>query len=230
MVTKSAKRLAVGLIILVTLTTNKPAKRGRDRKAFAFIGGRAQGKSTLIKKLLDSFYSKAQKDKVLILTPTVPPAYEKVKEVDLEFLQTKNWYGMVRYYNHDDAKQMLKDVHHLCIQGKLRKGCIVFEDCTNYIDPWPAESIRNFLVNMRMFDLDLIFTTHALRFLPKFCRGMVNYITVFKTAETFENPKELRQLAYPNYHHLYIGWQEVMHTQRDESSFVQAYRTVDTGL
>lgn len=206
------------------------AKRGRDRKSTAVVGGRAQGKSSLIKRLLDKCYKKSKGDKVLILTPTVPPAYEKVKEVSLEFLQTKNWRGMVRYYNHGDAKQMLKDIHDLCIAGKLRKGCVVFEDCTNYIDPWPAESIRNFLVNMRMFDLDLIFTTHALRFLPKFCRGMVNYVTVFKTAETFENPKELKQLAYPNYHKLYEGWCEVMAEPRDESSFIQPHRSVDTGL
>lgn len=202
----------------------------RDRLAMAVIGGRAQGKSTFIRKqLIDKAYNPKNKDKVLILTPTVPPAYADIDEVTLEVLQTRKWHGKLRYYNHQSAKQMLKDIHDLCTSGKLSKGLIVFEDCTNYIDPWPAESIRNFLVNMRMFDLDLIFTTHALRFLPKFCRGMVNTITVFKTLETFEQPHELKSLEYPNYKQLFENWQSVMKAERVQG-FIQPHLTLQTGL
>lgn len=197
--------------------------------AMALIGGRAQGKSTYArKKIIEPCYD-LRTDKILVLTPTVPPAYGDIREVTLHELQNRRWHGMLRYYNHQSAKQMLKDIHDLCTANKLRKGLLVFEDCTNYIDPWPAESIRNFLVNMRMFDLDLIFTTHAIRFLPKFCRTMVNTVTTFKTAENFRSPEELRQLGYANYEALYNGWKYVMEQPKVEG-YIQAHRTIDTGI
>lgn len=219
----------------------------RDRIAGAIIGGKAQGKSTLtVEHILPAYDLK--KDRVLILTLTDPPAYAKFKRVkhnkdktgsedtaktiftDNPLEALKKWKcGVVKYYNFQDAKQMVKEVHDLCVGGYLRRGAVVFEDCTNYIDPLPAESIRNFLVNHRMFDLDLFFTTHALRFLPKFCRGMVSNVTVFKTNEAYEKASELRTYQYPNHHALFKGWKECMDAPRKPGR-IQHHVTIETGV
>jgi hypothetical protein len=200
----------------------------RNYEAHALIGGRGQGKSSYARKLFDAYDLRSQR--ILVLTATLPPAYKDITEVK-DINQLKRWKrGMVRYYNHESPKQMLKDIHDLCVQGYIRNGLVIFEDCTNYIDPWPAESIRQFLVNCRMFQLDLIFTTHALAFLPKFVRRMVNTITVFKTAETFETPKEVKQLGYPNYEAVYDAWQECMRAPKNNRSYVQHYVTIETGI
>lgn len=207
-------------------------KRGRNWEAHAIIGGNGQGKSTFAKRDLFPAYdtSKEGGQKILILTSTDPPAYDKYRRIN-NLNDLMRWkHGIVKYYNHESPKQMLKDIHFMCVQGFLKFGAIFFEDCTNYVDDKPGESIKQFLVNRRMFELDMFFTTHALRFLPKFCRGMCNTVTVFKTAEVFEKPNEVRTLFYPNYEQLYLAWREVMATPHDKNNFVQHHLTVTTGL
>lgn len=200
----------------------------RDWESHGIVGFRAQGKSPLVRDLFKCYDLRSQK--ILVLTPSIPKAYEGFPVIkNIESLQ-RRWKGVFLYYNHQSAKQMLKDVHDLVTNGYLKNGLIVFEDCTNYIDPYPSESIKNFLVNNKNYDLDLIFTTHMLRLIPKFCRGMLNSITVFKTNEVFEKPQEMRALDYPNYTELYNAWKRVMAAPNDKKKFIQYHETILTGV
>lgn len=209
----------------------------RNRLANAIIGGNGQGKSSFTAEIIEKVYL-PRGERVLILTSQDPPAYKKYPRIenieDLLFVKK----GAVKYYNPYNSKQMLSQIKELCLigidtpKGKkyFRNGLVVFEDCTNYISANPQEELKNFLVDRRMADLDLIFTTHAIRFLPKFVRGMVNSVTIFKTAETFENSKEIQRLAYPNYHELFQAWKKVMNTPDNPKKFIKAHETITTGI
>lgn len=210
-------------------------KTGRDRLANAIIGGKAQGKSTFIKKLIALYNGPT--DKVIILTSQNPPAYEKFKRVqsidDIKRLKK----GVVKYYDYDNPYQMINNLRDLATKGwetsqghqVFKTGAIVFEDTTNYLEHNPPRGVKNFLVDHRMMELDLFFVTHALRFLPKFVRGMVSTITVFKTAETFNKPEEVRTLGYPNSENLYNAWCQVMNTPKT-NDFIQPHITIETGV
>lgn len=200
----------------------------RNWEAHGIIGGNAQGKSSLIVDLLTAYDMRSQK--VVILNNTNPPAFQRFKFIDSPERLKGKWHGVVRYHNPDGFKQSMNDIYQLASDGYLSNGAVVFDDCTKYIEPWPPEVIRNFLVDRRMFSLDLFFTTHALRFLPKFVRGMVNTITVFKTAEVFEKPSELKTLEYSNYHTIYQEWTRVMATPHNPKKYIQEHSTVETGI
>jgi hypothetical protein len=199
-----------------------------DAKASAIIGGVKQGKSSLVVNIIDKCYDK-RSHKIVILNNSAPIAFEKYTFFNTPQVLKRNWHGVIRYHNPEGFKQTIRDVYEAASSGHLRNGAVIFDDCTKYIDANPAEDIKNFLVDRRMIGLDLIFTTHALRFLPKFCRGMINSVTIFKTAETFESEKEIKALQYPNYSAIYKAWKDIMN-QPATSRHIQPHHTITTGI
>jgi len=196
-----------------------------DYEAHAIIGRKHTGKSTFAHSFFKGYNLK--QDKVLIITETDPGAYSKIKRID-NIEKLKAWKcGVLKYYDFDAENdfKMLIDVYKLAADNRLSDGLIIFEDCTNYIDANPHRVVKKFIVNHRMYHLDLIFTTHSLAFLPKFCRRMVSTITIFKTLDTFSKGEDLRSLHYPNAQNIYRAWVEVMNSP-DEHYCI----TISTGL
>ncbi len=204
-------------------------KINENVEAHVIIGGNKQGKSSLVAQLIKGSFDK-RREKVVVLNSSNPLAFAGYDYHEDAKILKRNWHGVIRYHNPAGYKQTLTDVYQAVVGGYLYNGAIVFDDCTKYIDPWPAEDIRNFLVDRRMYGLHLFFTTHALRFYPRFCRGMTNTITVFKTAETFNKPEEIRALSYPNSDKLFLAWDFVRDTPNDPKKHIQFHLTVDTGI
>lgn len=200
----------------------------RDREAHAIIGGNQQGKSSLVKQIIENGYDK-RKHQIVILNTTNPKAFQSYFFASGKTQLQKKWKGVIRYHNSNGYKQTLQDVYELTVEGYIRNGAIVFDDCTKYMGSNPPEKIKEFLVDRAMYDIDLYFTTHSLAFLPAWVRRMVNTITVFKTAETFEQERELKDLLYPNYRAVFHAWQKVM-AAKPVNSFIQPNYTVATGV
>ncbi|MCW5907317.1 MAG: hypothetical protein KIS94_05625 [Chitinophagales bacterium] len=200
----------------------------RDREAHAIIGGNQQGKSSLINELITKGYDK-RCEKIIVLNSTNPKPFQSYFFCSSPLQLKKKWNGIVRYHNSTGYKETLDDIYQLCADGYLRKGAVVFDDCTKYIGFNPPQKIKDFLVDRAMYDLDLYFTTHALAFFPAWCRRMVNTVTVFKTAETFETSRELKELGYPNYERIFAAWQQTMQT-KSTKNFIQPHITIATGV
>jgi hypothetical protein len=200
----------------------------RDCEAHAIIGGNQQGKSSLVNLLISKSYDK-RSQKVIVLNSSNPLAFQSYFFANNVSQLARKWNGVVRYHNPDGYIQTLNDIYTLAVDGHLRNGAVVMDDCTKYISYNPPQNIKDFLVDRAMYGLDLYFTTHALAFFPAFCRRMVNTITVFKTAENFEKPNELKQLVYPNYNELFSAWSEVMAAPKTKK-FIQPHLTVATGV
>lgn len=179
---------------------------GRQHERHAFIGVNGTGKSTVIEDILRKSYDTKTK-KILIITQTNPPAYDKYKRVH-SYEALKNWKsGIIKFYDYDnDPFKMLGQLIDLCDKGFLQNGCFVFEDCTNYVDANPHRSVKSFIVNHRMYDIDLFFTVHALDLLPKFLRKFMHSITVFKTGDVFDSSRDLKTLKYMNHVEMYNAY------------------------
>lgn len=200
----------------------------RDREAHAIIGFKAEGKTTFVRKVADASYD-YRTDKVIVICNTVPPALADLSYVDNPEKLRKGWVGIIRYFNPEGYEETVSDIVDLVEQGYIKKGAIFFDDVTKYITANPQEKIKRVLTDHRMRDLDLFFITHALRMLPKFCRAMISTVTMFKTAENFEHPRDVRQLDYSNYEAIYHGWKKVKATPRIPG-YIQTHVTVETGV
>lgn len=196
-----------------------------DYEAHAIIGRKHTGKSTFTHRFFQNYDLK--RDRVLIVTETNPNAYRGITRID-NIQKLSAWKsGVVKYYDFDSPNdfEMLIEVYNLCAKGIFKNGLCIFEDCTNYIDANPHRVIKKFIVNHRMYKLDLVFTTHSLAFLPKFCRRMISTITIFKTGDTFSKWQELAALGYPNGKNLYNAWVKVMNHPDEHFSI-----TISTGI
>ncbi len=203
----------------------------RDWEALGIFGGKGQGKSGLVRKLITKCYD-MRSQKVVILNNTNPPAFQDYMLVQSPGALMKRWRGVVRYHNPNGCRAGLEDICKLIADGYISNGCVVLDDCTKYIDPNVKHHVKEILVDHRMRDLDLMFTTHALRFMPPFCRAMISTITVFKTGETFDRPAEIKALGYPNYNELFNAWKIIEATPevKKPKDFIQPFRTIETGV
>lgn len=185
-------------------------KNERLHERHAFIGVNGTGKSTAIKSLFDLYDLKQQR--ILIIAETDPPAYDKYKRVktyeDLKRFKT----GVVKFYDYENNPfEMLARIRNLYNEGYLRNGLCIMEDCTNYIDANPHRDVKAFIINHRMWDLDLIFATHAFSLLPKFMRKFMHSVTVFKTGDVFESERDLLRLGYMNHFEMYNAFLKARH-------------------
>lgn len=178
----------------------------------AIIGVNGTGKSTFtVKKIIPAYDMRTQK--AVVVTETIDnPVYNRFEAItDYETLQTLK-RGCIKFWDFDAENDfmILVKLHDIIARGALRNGCIIFEDCTNYVDANPHRIVKKFVVNHRMYNLDLFFTTHALTDLPKWFRKRMNFITLFKTGDNFRNENDVRALGYTNYRAVYEAWVKVM--------------------
>lgn len=197
----------------------------RQNESHAIIGAKGTGKSTFTRDLINASYN-ASNQRILIVSQTDPGAYADLPRIDtLSKLATWKGNGIVKFYSNEGAAKMMAGLVTLAQKGVLKNGLIVFEDCTNYITANPHESIKNFLVNHRMYNLDLIYTTHSLKFIPKFFWKLLASVTVFKTLDTFTSYKEVEAREVPNAMAVFSAWQKV---KLNHSQFF--HLTIKTGL
>jgi len=87
---------------------------------------------------------------------------------------------LIKRWNPTDKRA---GIDFLIQKNNVHDGLVVLEDCTGYIPPNPSYDVRQFMVDRRMHNLDLIFTFHALGFIPPFFRRFLTHIILFKTGD-----------------------------------------------
>lgn len=178
----------------------------RANYAIVIAGRKYTGKSTYLNKRAIK-YAKATGKKVLIIDVNGSPAYSKHQLLnERSFVEwCKNvGKGIKRFYLSDIDKML--DM----VQAHFKNGLIIFEDCTKYIKANPQDHIKAYLVDHRMWNVDLFFTFHALMFIPKFFFMMVSYYHVFKTQDILEGRDRELSKRFPNYFALKKAWEKLM--------------------
>ncbi len=167
------------------------------------IGRKHTGKSTYLNRIAKNY----PKDlKVLILDVNGSPAYAEHPEIKLKQLRQLE-SGVVRLIGTPSKEDLLT------IAKNFRDGLIVFEDCTKYIEGNVAPEIKAFLVDHRMHRADLIFTFHAFKRVPPFFWEMSSYVTIMKTQENIDTPRNRNNI--PNFSEVLEVWKDVMASKNE---------------
>lgn len=190
----------------------------QDYKRGAFIGKNNTGKSTVLLDMIHKSYDLST-HRVLLIVDTDPKAYNGITRL-YTYEQLKNFkHGIAKFFDYKtDPAQMIENIIDVLREGQsttdkyLQNGCIVFDDCSNYIRTNPPVSVTTFLGNHRMYHLDLFFTVHSIKDLPSLLRRRMSFFTIFKTLDSFQNHKRLESLDYPNAENLYRAWVQVMNS------------------
>lgn len=138
------------------------------------IGKRGSGKTTKNIKLI-----KKHPKKVLIVDTIDHEDYRTFRAVTPGMLSA--WKsGIIRIYGHD-----FKEVFHE-LTTNVHNALIVFEDCTKYIRGYIPDDVRNFIVDSKQKNLDLIFLYHGFGMVQPDMFRLADSITLFKTNENIE--------------------------------------------
>lgn len=187
-----------------------------DYKRIAFIGKNKTGKSTVVIDMIRKSYE-LNTHRVLLICDTDPKAYDGITRLYTYEQLRKFNHGIAKFFDYKcDPAQMIENIIDIIREGQdkkekyLQNGCIVFDDCSNYIRTNPPVSITTFLGNHRMYHLDLFFTVHSIADLPALLRRRMSFFTLFKTLDSFTSYKKLETLNYPNAENIYKAWVQVM--------------------
>ena len=170
----------------------------RVNGSHVIVGRRATGKSTYGNQLAEFYYKKTGK-KALVIDVNGAAAYAHHQELDeKQFMKwCKGDYGGVkRFYLSDNAHMME------LVAKNFRNGFVLFEDCTKYIEANPKKIVKDFLVDLRMWNVDLFFTFHSLDFVPPFFWKMCNKVHVLRTDDILEKRDNYFMKRIPNYMHI----------------------------
>lgn len=184
------------------------------------VGQKATGKSTELERIARD-YSKSGK-KALILDVNGSPAYAKVPAIQTadefrKWCTGKSDIGpLAKYYDPDHVVMFEFLIKY------FRNGLVVFEDCTKYIDATPSREIKTFLVDHRMWNVDLLFTFHAVSMVPPFFWKMTSYVILKRTTEVFRPSDKFR---YPFWEALQKGIERLKKSKNPYESVV-----IETGL
>ena len=175
-----------------------PENTRTENYAIAIAGRKHTGKSTKTATLANGYPTDK---KVLVLDVNGSPAYAHIPQIKPEELHRFKKPGKARLLG------IPTDATLRIIAENFRDGLLIWEDCTAYISANPKPIIKEFLTNHRMYRVDMIFTFHALKFVPPFFWSMISYIILLKTNETFRKAKNEDRV--PNYEEIYEAFTRV---------------------
>lgn len=152
----------------------------RRTKFVLILGYNGTGKSTFVKKLIES-YQKTNR-RVLICTP---------HDVEwLEFSEVKtdkeitNFKGVRRKIIFD-----LSDLENILLH--YRKGLLIFDDCRVYLNSSTSQIIRKLMIERRQKMLDLAAVGHGFTEVPPTFFTFASELVLFKTNDNIRKRKDV---------------------------------------
>jgi len=152
----------------------------RRTKFVLILGYNGTGKSTFVKKLIDSYLKTNRR--VLVCTP---------HDVEwLEFSEVKsnseivNFKGVKRKIIYD-----LSDLEN--ILQFYRKGLLVFDDCRVYFNSSTSQLIRKLMIERRQKMLDLAAVGHGFTEVPPAFFTFASELVLFKTNDSIKKRKDV---------------------------------------
>lgn len=231
----------------------KKKKTGRrDYKTNLVIGGKGQGKSTLIRDMIDEYIAAYtpvyQKQgiypRVFVHDFSSSRAFRDIMTIEqaiehtgvtlehpMDFLSLKDaegkpvWQkGILRYVCQDE-----KDVRymHKSIAKHFRNGLAVFDEWTTYIKPNPSDWQKLVVNNHRNWGLEVLLVCHQIMLVPNFfVRGdQVGKIILFKTKERHLDFNQIRK-KYSCADDLWDALQRVTKAP-EQDTFVQYHEIIE---
>lgn len=156
----------------------------RNNIVSLIVGGRGVGKTDFVKNVMKA---STQQKQLVVDTFDNPPwrtmstyndpsntVHFPVIDVDL----IPRWSsGKYRIAESNTSRTMEHIMNH------ANNALIVFEDATRYIGSKPSEEIKNFVLDSKQKNLDLIFVFHSLMSVPPDLVRWSDTLTLFKTNE-----------------------------------------------
>jgi nucleoside-triphosphatase THEP1 len=158
------------------------AKQTRQKGLVALVvGGRGTGKSTYLKKIVD----KSAK-KVLVFDIDENKIYAGMPTIDIsEIDKLSGWKA---------GKYLITDIDYELVFTKIydyvKDALIIIEDASKYIENQIRGDLKKMVLASKQRGLDIIFTFHRFKDVPKKLCSYSDFAVIFKTAENIRESKD----------------------------------------
>lgn len=158
----------------------------RTNRVILIIGGRGSGKTTLGKNILLQSLNAHPEMYGLVVDTFDHPAYRagfvRITPKMLERIKTRACYRVFGSNTYDIMR---------AVEAHCYNATILFEDASKYISGTVSEETRNFILDSKQKNLDLVFMFHGFGFVPPALYRLVDGIFLLRTNDSPVSRKAL---------------------------------------
>ena len=158
----------------------------RLNKVSLVLGNRGTGKTYFTRELISKYRASHSLQKILIMDTLDHPSYSDIAPIESNMLSRWSGGGTYRIFKGNP------DVNLDAIQRNLKNALIVFEDAGKYIRKNLQLDVRQFVIDSKQKNLDLIFIFHGFAATPPELIRYSDIITMFRT----DNPEYRKSEIY----------------------------------
>lgn len=163
------------------------------------LGKRGTGKTVYTKQVIEAYHKRHVLQKILILDTFDHPAYSGVPEISANMVSRWNRPSVYRIF------QGNPDENLSIIQKYMNNALIVFEDAGKYIRKNLQVDVRQFIIDSKQKNLDLLFIFHGFANTPPEMFGYTDTLTLFKVGAS----PEYRKAEIYNFDEIFEAWKKV---------------------
>lgn len=163
------------------------------------LGKRGTGKTIFTQQVIEAYHAKHPTQKILIMDTLDHPAYGGVSVITADMLSRWNRANVYRIF------QGNPDENLSIIQRSMNNALIVFEDAGKYIKKNLQVDVRQFIIDSKQKNLDLLFIFHGFANTPPEIFGYTDTLTLFKVGAS----PEYRKSEIYNFEEIFEAWKKV---------------------
>ncbi|NSW46459.1 MAG: hypothetical protein HPY79_11655 [Bacteroidales bacterium] len=146
----------------------------RINNVSAILGRRGSGKTTYVRKLIESYRQALPGQKILIADTIDHPAYKDVAAINTDLLSRWKKPNVYRIFG-SNTDEILNTIN-----THLYNALVIFEDASKYIRRQLSDDVRAFILDSKQKNLDLIFLFHGFSYVPPEMFRVLDNITIFR--------------------------------------------------
>lgn len=151
----------------------------RTAKCVGLLGGNGTGKTTMLKRLLNTLGGRS-----LVVVPDII-GWEEYPLVELDCKEDYLGDGIrVHIFDDDKKKGTLTKLKY------FKNGSLVFDDARAYIDASTSRPVRNLLIRRRQMMLDVFVVGHGFNEVPPVFFTFFTELILFRTSDNVARRKE----------------------------------------
>ena len=137
------------------------------------LGRRGSGKTFLIQKIIAAYRDKHPMKKILIVEKFGSQDYMELPIITPDHIKRWSGAGTYRVCGRPDP------IHH-AISNHLYNACIIIEDATRFISKNLTEDVRDFIIDSKQKNLDIVMVFHGFSSVPPEILKYIDILTIFK--------------------------------------------------
>lgn len=215
---------------------NKKNPKYRDYITTAIIGGKRQGKTSLVKLLIDNYVKIYPYRRVLVFDPSDAfkkeydfPGYKQIGLQEL-FHGKKMRNGSIRYWS-AGIRRILdveddNDFHDLLLNYMMHhfeNGLIVIDEATILFPSNPSKLQKSLVIKHTNRKIDLWMVFHTLQKVPPSFRSEIWDYIFFKTFEGYTTPKQIENMRFPKPEEFFSLWKEAQEAPSKADQIIQYF-------